>query len=80
MRWEKLTVMSQEAFREAQAKAGALGHQEIGPEQSLLGFFVPAAPRRWNRHFAPGQRFSVDLTRHDNETWEINWLSRLKDD
>lgn len=31
MRWEKLTVMSQEAFREAQAKAGALGHPEFGP-------------------------------------------------
>ena len=38
MRWEKLTVMSQEAFREAQAKAGALGHQEIGPEHLLLSF------------------------------------------
>ncbi len=38
MRWEKLTVMSQEAFREAQAKAVALGHQEIGPEHLLLSF------------------------------------------
>jgi hypothetical protein len=26
-----MTVMSQEAFREAQAKAGAMGHQEFGP-------------------------------------------------
>ena len=38
MRWEKLTVMSQEAFREAQAKAVALGHQEIGLEHLLLSF------------------------------------------
>ena len=38
MRWEKLTVMSQEAFREAQAKAGALGHPEFGPEHLLLSF------------------------------------------
>ncbi len=38
MRWEKLTVMSQEAFREAQAKAGSMGHQEIGPEHLLLSF------------------------------------------
>ncbi len=38
MRWEKLTVMSQEAFREAQAKAGALGHPEIGPGHLLLSF------------------------------------------
>ncbi len=38
MRWEKMTVMSQESFREAQAKAGAMGHQEIGPEHLLLSF------------------------------------------
>ncbi len=38
MRWEKFTVMSQEAFQAAQAKAERMGHQEVRPEHLLLGF------------------------------------------
>ncbi|MBN2198918.1 MAG: ATP-dependent chaperone ClpB [Candidatus Aminicenantes bacterium] len=38
MSGEKLTVMSQEAFGLAQAKAEELGHQEIRPEHLLAGF------------------------------------------
>jgi len=38
MRWDKLTVMSQEAFQLAQAKALELGHQELRPEHLLWSF------------------------------------------
>ncbi len=38
MRWEKFTVMSQEAFQAAQAKAERMGHQEVRPEHLLLSF------------------------------------------
>ncbi|MGB9894014.1 MAG: Clp protease N-terminal domain-containing protein, partial [Candidatus Saccharicenans sp.] len=38
MRWDKLTVMSQEAFQMAQAKALELGHQELKPEHLLWSF------------------------------------------
>ena len=38
MRWDKLTVMSQEAIQMAQAKAEELGHQEVRPEHLLLSF------------------------------------------
>ncbi|MGD2295036.1 MAG: ATP-dependent chaperone ClpB [Candidatus Aminicenantes bacterium] len=39
MRWDKFTVMSQEAFQQSQAKAEELGHQELKPEH-LLWVFV----------------------------------------
>jgi ATP-dependent Clp protease ATP-binding subunit ClpB len=38
MRWEKFTVMSQEAFQAAEAKARDLGHSEATPEHLLAGF------------------------------------------
>ncbi|MFZ2052774.1 MAG: Clp protease N-terminal domain-containing protein, partial [Candidatus Aminicenantales bacterium] len=38
MRWDKFTVMSQEAFQTAQAKAEQMGHQEVRPEHLLLSF------------------------------------------
>jgi ATP-dependent Clp protease ATP-binding subunit ClpB len=38
MRWDKFTVMSQEAFQAAQAKADRMGHQEVRPEHLLLSF------------------------------------------
>jgi len=39
MRWDKLTVMSQEAFQQAQSKAEELGQQEVRPEHLLWSFF-----------------------------------------
>jgi ATP-dependent Clp protease ATP-binding subunit ClpB len=38
MRWDRLTVMSQEAFQAAQAKAEEMGHQEVRPEHLLWSF------------------------------------------
>jgi len=38
MRWDKLTVMSQEAIQFAQSKAEELGHQELRPEHLLWSF------------------------------------------
>ena len=38
MRWDKFTVMSQEAFQLAQSKAEQLGHQELSPEHILWIF------------------------------------------
>jgi len=38
MRWDRLTVMSQEALQSAQAKAEELGHQEVRPEHLLWSF------------------------------------------
>ncbi len=38
MRWDKFTVMSQEAFQMAQRKAEDLGHQEVRPEHLLWAF------------------------------------------
>ena len=38
MKWDRFTVMSQEAFQSAQAKAEELGHQEIKPEHLLWAF------------------------------------------
>jgi len=38
MRWDKFTVMSQESFQAAQAKAGEMGHQEVRPEHLLWSF------------------------------------------
>ena len=38
MRWDKLTVMSQEAIQQAQSKAEEMGHQEVGPEHVLWSF------------------------------------------
>ncbi len=35
MRWDKLTLMSQEAFQQAQSKAEELGHQELKAEHLL---------------------------------------------
>lgn len=40
MRWEKLTVMSQEAIQAAQAKADELGHAEATPEHLLAVFLT----------------------------------------
>ncbi len=40
MRWERLTVMSQEAIQTAQRKAEELGHAEIGPEHLLWSFLT----------------------------------------
>ncbi len=42
MRWDKLTVMSQEAFQRAQAKAEEMGHPEIRPEHLLWSFLDQA--------------------------------------
>src|SRR4030042_1608329 len=38
MRWDRLTVMTQEAFQAAQAKAEGMGHQEFRPEHLLWIF------------------------------------------
>ncbi|NWG75569.1 MAG: AAA family ATPase, partial [Rubrivivax sp.] len=38
MRWDKFTVMSQEAIQAAQAKAEEMGHQEVKPEHLLWSF------------------------------------------
>jgi len=38
MRWDKFTVMSQEAIQAAQAKAEEMGHQEVRPEHLLWSF------------------------------------------
>jgi len=38
MRWDKFTVMSQEAFQLAQSKAEESGHQELRPEHLLWSF------------------------------------------
>ncbi len=38
MRWEKFTVMSQDAVRDAQARAGEAGHAELLPEHLLAAF------------------------------------------
>ncbi|TET65991.1 MAG: ATP-dependent chaperone ClpB [Candidatus Aminicenantes bacterium] len=38
MKWDKFTVMSQEAFQLAQSKAEELGHQELKPEHLLWVF------------------------------------------
>ncbi|OGD36971.1 MAG: ATP-dependent chaperone ClpB [Candidatus Aminicenantes bacterium RBG_19FT_COMBO_58_17] len=38
MRWDRMTVMSQEAFQAAQAKAEEMGHQEVRPEHLLWSF------------------------------------------
>ncbi len=38
MRWEKLTVMSQEAIDRARSKAEEMGHQEVRPEHLLWTF------------------------------------------
>ncbi len=38
MRWDRLTVKSQEVFQLAQSKAQALAHQELRPEHLLLAF------------------------------------------
>ena len=38
MRWDRFTVMSQEAVQKAQAKAEELGHQELRPEHLLWSF------------------------------------------
>ncbi len=38
MKWDKFTVMSQEAFQIAQSKAEEMGHQELKPEHLLWAF------------------------------------------
>lgn len=38
MRWDKFTLMSQEAFQLAQSKAEELGHQELRPEHLMWSF------------------------------------------
>src|SRR4030065_1549442 len=38
MRWDRMTVMSQEAFQAAQAKAEEMGRQEVRPEHLLWSF------------------------------------------
>lgn len=38
MKWDKFTVMSQEAFQLAQSKAEEMGHQELKPEHLLWAF------------------------------------------
>lgn len=38
MKWDKFTVMSQEAFQLAQSRAEELGHQELKPEHLLWAF------------------------------------------
>lgn len=40
MRWDKFTVMSQEAFQAAQGKAQELGHPEVTPEHLLWSFLT----------------------------------------
>ena len=42
MRWDKFTVMSQEAFNAAQVKAQQLGHQELLPLHLLCSFLEQA--------------------------------------
>ena len=44
MRWDKFTVMSQEAFQQAQSKAEEMQHQEIRPELSLIHISEPTRP------------------------------------
>jgi len=39
MRWDRFTVMSQEAIQRAQAKAEELGNPEVRPEHMLWSFF-----------------------------------------
>ena len=39
MKWDRFTVMSQEAFQTARTKAEKLGHQELNPEHLLWAFF-----------------------------------------
>ena len=39
MKWDRFTVMSQEAFQTARTKAEELGHQELNPEHLLWAFF-----------------------------------------
>ena len=38
MKWDRFTVMSQEAFQQAQSKAEELGNQELKPEHLLWAF------------------------------------------
>ena len=38
MKWDRFTVMSQEAFQLAQSKAEELGNQELKPEHLLWAF------------------------------------------
>ncbi|MGD9344631.1 MAG: Clp protease N-terminal domain-containing protein, partial [Candidatus Aminicenantes bacterium] len=38
MKWDKYTVLSQEAFQQAQQYAEEMGHQEIRPEHLLFAF------------------------------------------
>jgi len=38
MRWDRFTVMSQEAFQAGQSRAEELGHQELKPEHLLWAF------------------------------------------
>jgi ATP-dependent Clp protease ATP-binding subunit ClpB len=38
MRWDRYTVMSQEAFQAAERRAAELGHQELRPEHLLAAF------------------------------------------
>jgi ATP-dependent Clp protease ATP-binding subunit ClpB len=40
MRWDKFTVMSQEAVQMAQSKAEELGHQQVQPEHLLWSFLT----------------------------------------
>jgi ATP-dependent Clp protease ATP-binding subunit ClpB len=40
MRWDQLTVMSQEAIQKAQARAEEMGHQEVRPEHLLASFLA----------------------------------------
>lgn len=40
MRWDRFTVMSQEALQIAQAKAAELGHQELKPEHLMWSFLT----------------------------------------
>jgi ATP-dependent Clp protease ATP-binding subunit ClpB len=40
MRWDKFTVMSQEAVQKAQSKAEELGHQQVQPEHLLWSFLT----------------------------------------
>ena len=38
MKWDKFTVMAQEAFQQAQSRAEELGNQELKPEHLLWAF------------------------------------------
>ncbi|HSA95004.1 MAG TPA: Clp protease N-terminal domain-containing protein, partial [Acidobacteriota bacterium] len=40
MRWDKFTVMSQEAIQKAQSLAAEKGHAEIRPEHLLAAFLA----------------------------------------